>query len=105
MKNSFVLYYDLDEVFGFLTDEEAGQLIKAVFAYEIHGETASFEDRMMQSTYKRITENLTRNRDKYDKMCEQRRLAAHKKWEKERSGEDPINDSHGDAFASVSISV
>ena len=32
MKKSFVLYYDLDEVFAELEDEEAGQLIKAVFA-------------------------------------------------------------------------
>ena len=62
MKNGFVLYYDLDEVFGFLTDREAGALIKAVFAYEIRGETTQFKDRMLASTYKRITDNLDRDK-------------------------------------------
>ena len=83
MKNSFVLYYDLDEVFGFLSDEEAGQLIKAVFAFEVRGEVTDFDDRMMKSSYKRITDSLTRNKKKYELMCEERRKAAHIKWEKE----------------------
>jgi len=83
MKKSFVLYYDLDEVFSFLTDEEAGQLIKAVFAFEVRGEVSEFEDRMLQSTYKRITDGLLRNREKYVEMCKKRSEAAHKKWEKE----------------------
>ncbi|MBR5826445.1 MAG: hypothetical protein IKY78_05105 [Clostridia bacterium] len=84
MKNSFVLYYDLGEVFSFLTDEEAGQLIKAVFAFETQGEVTEFSDRMMQSSYKRITDSLLRNREKYELMRAERRKAAHKKWEKER---------------------
>ena len=84
MKKSFVLYHDLDEVFSFLTDEEAGQLIKAVFAFELRGEITEFSDRMMQSSYKRITGDLIRNREKYDKICEERRKAICKRWEKER---------------------
>ena len=84
MKKSFVLYHDLDDVFAFLTDEEAGQLIKAVFAFEVKGEITEFSDRMMQSSYKRITDSLIRNREKYAQMCEQRRKAINKRWEKER---------------------
>lgn len=83
MKNSFVLYYDLDEVFSFLTNEEAGQLIKAVFAFETRGEVTEFSDRMMQSSYKRITDSLMRNREKYAKICEERRRAINTRWEKE----------------------
>ena len=81
MKNSFVLYYDLDEVFNLLYDEEAGQLIKAVFAFETRGEVTEFEDRMMQSTYKRITDSLMRNKEKYEKTCEKRSEAAKKRYE------------------------
>ena len=84
MKNSFILYHDLGEVFDFLSDEEAGQLIKAVFAFETRGEVTEFSDRMMQSSYKRITDSLLRNREKYDLVCTERRKAAHKRWEKER---------------------
>ena len=80
MKNSFILYYDLKEVFDFLTDEEAGKIIKAVFRYEISGEEEHFDDRMMASTYKRITDNLDRNKVKYKQVCEARREAINQRW-------------------------
>lgn len=81
MKKSFVLYHDLDEVFSFLTDEEAGQLIKAVFAFETKGEVTEFSDRMMQSSYKRITDSLIRNREKYVQMCKKRSDSVKKRYE------------------------
>lgn len=81
MKNSFVLYYDLDEVFKLLLDEEAGQLIKAVFAFEVHGEVTEFDDRMMQSTYRRITDSLMRNKVKYEKTCRKKSESARKRFE------------------------
>ena len=84
MKNSFVLYCDLNEVFSLLTDEEAGQLIKAVFDFELRGEVTEFSDRMLQSAYKRITDSLLRNREKYAEICEKRRCAIQKRWEKVR---------------------
>lgn len=98
MKNSFVLYYDLKEVFDYLTDEEAGRIIKAVFHYETEGEITYFEDRMMASTYKRITDNLDRNKKKYEKVCEERREAAFKRWRSEavedaKKAHDAISDS------------
>ncbi len=94
MKNAFVLYYDLDEVFGFLTDEEAGQLIKAVFAYEIRGEVREFSDRMMQSSYKRITDNLDRNKQRYEDICRRRKEAADKRWSSETEADK--SDFEGD---------
>ena len=84
MKNGFLLYYDLKDVFAFLTDDEAGKMIKAVFEYEIDGALTDFEDRMMASTYKRITAHLDRNKKKYENICEQRRQAAFIRWEKEK---------------------
>ena len=84
MKNGLLLYYDLKEVFGFLTDEEAGRMIKAVFDYEVDGVVTEFDDRMMASTYKRITDHLDRNKEKYDMICKQRRQAAFIRWEKEK---------------------
>ena len=40
-------YYDIDDVFSFLTDEEAGKLIKAVFDFELRGTVTEFQDRMI----------------------------------------------------------
>ena len=70
MKKSFVLYYDLCPVFNMMTDEEVGKIVKAVFDYEIRGEITEFQDRMLQSTYMRITEGLDRNKVKYEKTAE-----------------------------------
>lgn len=94
MKNGFVLYYDLDEVFGFLTDREAGALIKAVFAYEIRGETTQFKDRMLASTYKRITDNLDRNKIRYEETCQKRREAAQKRWETSDGSDSPQQEAY-----------
>ena len=33
-KDSFILYLEQKQIFEMLTDEEAGQLIKAIFEYE-----------------------------------------------------------------------
>ncbi len=88
MKNSFVLYYDLDEVFGYLTNEEAGELIKAVFAYEIRGEHVHFDDRMLASSLKRITDNLDRNKKRYEETCLKRQQAAIKRWEENNKNKD-----------------
>ena len=84
MKNGFLLYYDLKDVFSYLSDEEAGKMIKAVFDYEIDGIVTDFEDRMMKSTYKRITDHLDRNKKKYITICEQRRQAAFIRWQNEK---------------------
>lgn len=82
MKKSFVLYYDLCPVFNMMTDEEVGKIVKAVFDYEIRGEITEFQDRMLQSTYMRITEGLDRNKVKYEKTAERNRKSALLRWNK-----------------------
>ena len=83
MKNSFVLYYDLEYVFDFLSDEEAGRMIKAVLKYEIKGERTDFDDRMMSSTFQRIADSLDRNKKRYEQTCFARREAANQRWHPE----------------------
>ena len=82
MKKSFLLYYDLCPVFNMMTDEEVGKIVKEVFAYEIRGEITEFQDRMLQSTYMRITEGLDRNKVKYEKTAERNRKSALLRWNK-----------------------
>ena len=82
MKKSFVLYYDHCPVFNMMTDEEVGKIVKAVFDYEIRGEITEFQDRMLQSTYMRITEGLDRNKVKYEKTAERNRKSALLRWNK-----------------------
>ena len=43
-KNSFVLYHSFEKQLGFLTDEQAGRLVKAIFAYSARGEMVDDEE-------------------------------------------------------------
>ena len=81
MRRSLLIHHDLYPVIEMLTDEEAGLILKALFAYDVDGEITEFGDRMLQSTYMRITECLDRNREKYDEAVERNRKAALKRWE------------------------
>ena len=81
MRKSLLIHHDLYPVIEMLTDEEAGLILKALFAYDVDGEITEFGDRMLQSTYMRITECLDRNREKYDEAVERNRKAALKRWE------------------------
>ena len=81
MRRSLLIHHDLYPVIEMLTDEEAGLILKALFAYDVDGEITEFGDRMLQATYMRITECLDRNREKYDEAVERNRKAALKRWE------------------------
>ena len=81
MRKSLLIHHDLYPVIEMLTDEEAGLILKALFAYDVDGEITEFGDRMLQATYMRITECLDRNREKYDEAVERNRKAALKRWE------------------------
>mgnify|MGYP003310919893 CR=1 FL=1 len=82
MRKSLLIHHDLYPVFEMLTDEEAGKIIKAVFAYDINGEITGFDDRMLLATYRRITECIDRNIEKYEETVERNRKAALIRWEK-----------------------
>ena len=81
MRRSLLIHHDLYPVIEMLTDEEAGLILKALFADDVDGEITEFGDRMLQATYMRITECLDRNREKYDEAVERNRKAALKRWE------------------------
>lgn len=68
-KNSFVLFTEYAEEISMLSDEAAGQLMKAIFAYETTGDAPelSGEGRLLFSIFKR---RLDDNREKYQKKCQ-----------------------------------
>jgi hypothetical protein len=67
-KNSFVLSGDHKELFSELTDEQAGKLIKAIFAHEA-GEQPEL-DVDIRLLFIPIRQWLDRNREAYVKACE-----------------------------------
>lgn len=69
MKNSFLIYYEYEEQLSILSDEELGQLIRAIFKYEKNNEIPKFSG-VLQIAFLFIKGNLDRDREKYDKRCE-----------------------------------
>ena len=71
-KKSFVLYNDFEKVFEMLTDEEAGKLIKHLFAY-VNNKDTELEDRLLKLTFEPIKLQLIRDNKKYEAICERNR--------------------------------
>lgn len=70
-KNSFLLYNDNKELFEALTNEQAGILIKAIFAYSV-GEEIEVLDPVVKIALIPIKSALSRDSEKYKKTCENR---------------------------------
>ena len=81
-KDSFILYLEQKQIFEMLTDEEAGQLIKAIFEYEDTGQTVTL-DRSLQIAFLPIKNVLDRNKEKYEKVVERNKKNIKKRWNKE----------------------
>ncbi len=85
---AFLLLHDFGAVLNMLTDSEAGQIIKAVFDYEINSKEPQFSDRTMQIVFFDIKRFLDTNRENYKRICRSRSENAKKRWEKSSSKSD-----------------
>ena len=65
-KNSFLMYIDYEEQFNLLTDEEVGQLMRAIIKYEKTGNIPKLEG-MLKMAFSFIKTQLDRDRKKYNK--------------------------------------
>lgn len=68
-KNSFLIYLDYEEQFDLLTDEQIGQLMRAIMKYEKTKEIPQL-DGMLKMAFSFIKTQLDRDRKKYEKKCE-----------------------------------
>jgi hypothetical protein len=86
-KKAFQLYSDSRIAVDALTDEEAGQLIKAIFAHE-DGEATALKG-ALQSTFLLISNQLDRDRERYEEMCARNSKNGSKGGRPSANGENP----------------
>lgn len=86
-KASFLIYLDYQEQFELLSDEQAGQLIKAIIKYEKTGEITEL-DGMVKMAFSFIKTQLDRDREKYQAKCEKNRENAKKGGRPKKKQED-----------------
>ena len=90
-RNAFMIYKDNRVLFDAQTDEAAGKLIKAVFAYICDGEDLETDDGMINMAYQVLRNAFDRDAEKYQATCERNRENQRRRWErkKEESADRP----------------
>jgi hypothetical protein len=77
-KKAFQLYSDYRGMVDALSDEDAGQLFKAVFAHE-DGEDAALEG-ALRGIFVLLSNQLDRDRARYEEACAANQAKAQKRW-------------------------
>lgn len=80
VKKSFIAYSDWEDVFNELPNEEAGALIKHIFAY-VNGKNPETESILIRAVFANIKTTLKRDLDKWEAQLEQRKQAGKKSAE------------------------
>ncbi|MCD7929053.1 MAG: DnaD domain protein [Clostridiales bacterium] len=71
VKQSFIIYYDWEEDIEDFTDEQAGALLRAMFAYQKRGEVYAGDDPSVRAVFRFIRRTFDRDREKYKEKCRQ----------------------------------
>jgi len=71
-KKSFILYTDNRSQINMLSDQQAGRLFKALFAFAESGDIPAFDDGMTTMAFSFISAQIKRDSDKYDDVCKKR---------------------------------
>jgi hypothetical protein len=81
MKSAICLPHEFSDVFNSLTDEQAGQLIKAIFYYDITGEQTNLDDGVLQFAWaSHIKPKMDKIAENYNKKCQINRENVAKRW-------------------------
>jgi len=83
-KKSFLMYTSYLDNVEILSDEEAGQLLKAIYAF-VNGDEVPKLDRVVQLTFNPIKSHLERDMEKYKDICRKRSENIQKRWEKRKN--------------------
>lgn len=74
-KKSFLIYLDNQKQVNMLTDEQAGKLFKALFAFAKDGIETDFDDGVVAMIFSFMSDSIKRDTEKYEEVCENRRKA------------------------------
>lgn len=93
MNDSFILYTSYYALIEGLTDEQLGQLTRAIFLYARDGETINLEP-VVRMAFAFIKDNIERNQDKYQAKCEKNRRIALERERKKREAREKAGNTN-----------
>jgi len=79
---SIILHLDSAAAIDYLTDEQAGVLIKAVFRYGRNGQMLESSDTALTALFTMLCAQIDRDHRKYEERCERNVANAKKRYEK-----------------------
>ena len=91
MNDSFILYTSDYQLIDGLTDEQLGQLTRALFVYARDGEVSKLEP-VVRMAFVFIKDKIDRNQQKYQKKCERNRENIRKRWNKSNTNDTKENE-------------
>lgn len=107
-KKSFVAYADWKQIFDELPNEDAGKLIKHIFAY-VNDENPETDNVLIRVAFANIKTTLKRDLIKWEKQLEQRRTAGRSSAESRKTKSNdrstPVNETERNSTVSVSGNV
>lgn len=91
MSDSFILYTSDYQLIEGLTDEQLGQLTRALFIYARDGEVINLEP-VVRMAFVFTKDKIDRNQQKYQKKCERNRENIRKRWNKSNTNNTKENE-------------
>ncbi len=83
-KNSFIVYYEWEEMFGYMSDKQIADMLRAMFSYAKRGEMPEFSNPLLNSNFCVMKYAIDRNNEKYKAKCDKNKENAKLRWEKEK---------------------
>ena len=96
MKKSFLVYFDWEAPIQELTNEELGELFRAMFIYAKYGELLDFEHRSLKLVFGFIKGAIDRDKASYEEKCKKNSENASKGSKKKAEGCQKIADANMD---------
>ena len=90
----FIIYHDLMDQTAFMTDEQRGQLFRALMAYSSRGEVYDGYDREVMCAFYFCKPSIDANIEKYEQVCETNRRNVLKRWNKQSMDIPPYSDEY-----------
>lgn len=107
-KKSFIAYSDWKNMFDEMPDEDAGKLIKHIFAY-VNDENPESDSVLIKAVFANIKATLKRDLQKWDKQLKQRseagKISALNRSTKSNERSTVVNETVRNPTDSVSVSV
>ena len=97
---TFMLYKNWKALFDSLTDEEAGQLIKALFCFACDGDAPEL-DRLISGMFLMMTQQMNADGAKWEKKCERNAENIRKRWNKSNTEKESGIESNTTVYERI----